>query len=149
MKLPYQALALAAFGLGLAACGAKPSETGQPAPGAMPEGGNWRGVYQGPYHIALNVWTEGTKASGNWRAVGDREGEFSGTIFGNMLILNWSERAAKNAERYAGRGYFVYSVPAGGKPHQLYGEWGVGKTGVTSPWWAVNAATNRAAPRQA
>lgn len=135
-----RAMLMAVLVASLAGCGAKPSETGQPSPGAMPAGGQWRGSYQGPYHIALNIWTEGTKAVGNWRAVGEREGEFAGTVFGNMLILNFSEHGAKNAERYSGRGYFVYSVPEAGKPHQIYGEWGVGKTGATSPWWAIKRA---------
>src|SRR5690242_4751241 len=90
-----------------------------PAPGPMPPKAQWRGTYQGPYHIALNIWTQGTHASGNWRAVGEREGEFFGTIFGNMLVINWSEHAVGNAERYSGRGYFVYSVGKPGEPHHI------------------------------
>ncbi len=136
MNAALRTVALAALASSLVGCGVS-APSGQPSPGAMPAGGQWQGVYQGPYHISLNIWTEGTKAVGNWRAIGDREGEFAGTIFGNMLILNFSEHGAKNAERYGGRGYFVYSVPEAGKPHQIYGEWGVGKTGATSPWWAI------------
>jgi hypothetical protein len=103
----------------------------------MPPNAHWRGVYQGPYHIALNIWTDGNRAVGNWRALGEREGEFSGTVFGNLLILNFSEHGATNAERYSGRGYFVYAAGKPGEPHQIYGEWGIGQTGRTSPWWAL------------
>jgi hypothetical protein len=120
--------------------GASPATANRPPPGPMPAGANWRGVYQGPYHIALNVWTQGNRASGNWRAVGDREGQFFGTVFGNLLVLNWTERAVGNAETWSGRGYFVYSVEEAGKPHQIYGEWSMGRNGRSSPWWAVKRA---------
>jgi hypothetical protein len=106
----------------------------------MPAGGAWRGVYQGPYHIALNIWTEQSRAVGNWRAVGDREGQFSGTVFGNLLVINWSEHASGSAERWSGRGYFVYSAEKNGAPAQIYGEWGMGRGSRTSPWWAVKRA---------
>jgi hypothetical protein len=144
---------LVAFGLALAVagCAAKPpGDADRPSPGAMPAGGSWRGVYQGPYHIGLNIWTEGNRAVGNWRAVGDREGEFSGTAFGNLLVLNWAEHATSSKERWSGRGYFVYSAAQGGKPAQIYGEWGMGRSGRTNPWWAVKRGDeplgNRAAP---
>lgn len=127
-------------GLAVLGCGAKPAIDAAPAPGPMPPGEAWRGVYQGPYHIALNVWTHGSQASGNWRAVGDREGEFSGTVFGNLLVLNWNEHATGSAERWSGRGYFVYRAGESGKPPQIYGEWGMGRSQRQSPWWAVKRA---------
>ena len=88
--------------LALSGCGtAAPSTASRPAPGPMPAGGHFRGVYQGPYHIALNIWEQGNQASGTWRAVGDREGQFWGTIFGNLLVINWTEKAVGNAETFA------------------------------------------------
>jgi hypothetical protein len=106
----------------------------------MPVGGHFRGAYQGPYHMALNIWEQGNQASGTWRAVGGREGQFYGTIFGNLLVINWTEKAVGNAETWSGRGYFVYSVGEPGRPHQIYGEWGMGRSGRSSTWWAVKRA---------
>lgn len=123
---------------GVTACGAKPPDIAdRPAPGPMPAGATWQGVYQGPYHIALNIWTRDNRAVGNWRAIGDREGEFSGTAFGNLLVLDWTERATGKNERWSGRGYFVFSAGKDGAPAQIYGEWGMGRGGRTDPWWAV------------
>jgi hypothetical protein len=125
----------------LVACGPRsPAGSSRPAPGPMPPGAQWQGLYQGPYHITLNIWSQGNRASGNWRAVGDREGQFFGTVFGNLLVLNWTERAVGNAETWSGRGYFVYSVETPGQPHQIYGDWSMGRSGRSTPWWAVKRA---------
>jgi hypothetical protein len=107
----------------------------------MPAGALWRGVYQGPYHIMLNVWTQGARAAGNWRAVGDREGEFRGTVHGNLLLIDWTEHALGSPETWSGHGYFVYRRREG-HPDEIYGEWGVGRTRRASPWWAVKRAAD-------
>jgi hypothetical protein len=136
---------LARFGclllLGVVSCGT-PSVTAasQPKAGRMPGGAHWRGVYQGPYHIVLNIWTQGNRASGNWRAIGDREGVFSGTVRGNLLVLDWSERELRGKDTWAGRGYFVYSGGKQGHPDQIYGEWGEGRRGRANSWWALKRA---------
>jgi len=127
--------------LSAVSCGAaSPSAATQPKAGHMPSGARWRGVYQGPYHIVLNIWTEGGRASGNWRAVGDREGVFSGTVRGNLLVINWTERELKGKDTWEGRGYFVYSGGKKGHPDQIYGEWGEGRRGRASSWWALKRA---------
>lgn len=144
-----RALIVLLCGLAACGCGSKPAVDAAPAPGPMPAGSSWRGVYQGPYHIALNIWTQGSQASGNWRAVGDREGEFSGTVFGNLLVLDWNEHATGSAERWSGRGYFVYRPGAAGKPAQIYGEWGMGRSDRQSPWWAVKRADEPVGDRAA
>jgi len=113
-----------------------------PAPGAMPAGARWRGVYQGPYHIVLNVWTRGPEAHGNWRAVGDRQGEFGGTVHGNLLLLSWTEHAGTGGQAQQGRGYFVYAAGGRGHPDQIFGAWGVGPQGPFSPWFAVKRAND-------
>ncbi|HEX2869754.1 MAG TPA: hypothetical protein VHP33_00835 [Polyangiaceae bacterium] len=113
------------------------SAASQPKAGRMPGGAHWRGVYQGPYHIVLNIWTQGNRAQGNWRVVGDREGVFTGTVRGNLLVLDWSERELKGKETWAGRGYFVYSGGKQGHPDQIYGEWGEGRKGRANSWWAL------------
>lgn len=117
-----------------------PAAASHPAPGPMPAGARWRGVYQGPYHIMLNVWTQGSRASGNWRAVGDREGAFTGTVRGNLLTLDWSEHGLSGPETWAGEGYFVYARGRQGKPDQIYGEWSLGSGGRANSWWAIKRA---------
>jgi hypothetical protein len=124
-----------------ASCSAgNPAAASHPAPHQMPSGARWRGVYQGPYHIVLNIWTEGNRAKGNWRAVGDREGAFSGTVRGNLLVIDWTEREVEGRGSWAGRGYFVYQGGKPGHPDEIYGEWGEGRSGRASPWWALKRA---------
>jgi hypothetical protein len=106
----------------------------------MPAGQHWRGLYQGPYHIMLNVWTQGNRAQGNWRAVGDRQGAFAGTLNGNLLVFDWTERALDNQETWSGRGYFVYSAGKPGRPAEIFGAWGMGKSGASNNWWAKKRA---------
>jgi hypothetical protein len=117
-----------------------PAAASHPAPAPMPSGARWRGLYQGPYHLMLNVWTQGNRASGNWRAVGDREGVFRGTVRGNLLLLRWNEHAISGQETWAGEGYFVYGAGEPGKPDQIYGEWSMGHGGRATSWWAVKRA---------
>ncbi len=130
--------ALGCFLLGCAlSCSAvRPAAATPPAPGPMPPGATWRGLYQGPYHIILNIWTKGDHAEGNWRALGDREGEFTGSVNGNLLVLDWTERALDNQETWSGSGYFVYSPAQAGKSAEIFGEWGMGSSGQVNDWWA-------------
>ncbi len=108
----------------------------------MPVGERWNGLYQGPYHIVLNIWTTGARARGNWRAVGDREGVFSGKTSGNLLTLDWTERAVGHAETWSGHGYFVYALGEPGAPAQIFGEWGMDGGRGTSSWWALKRASD-------
>jgi hypothetical protein len=119
-----------------------PAYENHPAPGVMPAGARWRGLYQGPYHIMLNVWTHGNRANGNWRAVGDRQGEFTGEVRGNLLLLSWTEHASAGSQTLQGRGYFVYGAGGRGHPDQVFGEWGVGQHGPLSPWFALKRASD-------
>lgn len=113
-----------------------PAAATPPAPAPMPAGATWAGLYQGPYHIILNIWTQGSHAEGNWRAVGDREGAFTGTVNGNLLTFDWTERAMDNQETWSGSGYFVYTGERPGRPAEIYGEWGMGSSGKVNNWWA-------------
>jgi hypothetical protein len=118
-----------------------PAAASHPTPGPMPAGARWRGVYQGPYHIMLNVWTHGGQANGNWRAVGDRQGEFSGVVRGNLLLIDWTEHGLDTPDTAQGHGYFVYHQRSG-QPDEIYGEWGLGRAGRASSWWAVKRAAD-------
>ena len=102
----------------------------------MPPNAEWQGVYQGPYHIQLQIETRGNQATGTWRAIGDREGRFSGTVSGNLLVLDYSESGLSNSEAWSGRGYFVYKTGKGGTD-EISGEWGLGQGGNRNQWWAI------------
>jgi hypothetical protein len=119
---------------------ASPAAASRPVPGPMPAGARWRGLYQGPYHLLLNVWTRGNRAQGSWRALGDREGAFTGTFNGNLLVIDWTERAVGNAETWSGRAYFVYGAGKAGRPDEIYGEWTMGGSGGSNGWWALKRA---------
>ncbi|RYZ05099.1 MAG: hypothetical protein EOO73_21060 [Myxococcales bacterium] len=135
MTLLRRTLSCFVLGSALSCSAAKPAAATPPAPAPMPAGATWAGLYQGPYHLILNIWTRGGRAEGNWRAVGNREGAFTGTVNGNLLVLDWTERAQGNQETWSGSGYFVYSA-APGRPAEIFGEWGMGSAGKVNDWWA-------------
>lgn len=125
---------LLALGL-LAGCqGAAPPATTASATRATD--GDWEGIYQGPYHIFLRIDAHGSRAQGTWRAAGNRTGEFSGDLEGNLLRYTWTERRSPE-ESWSGRGYFVYTVPAGGGSPEISGEWGLGVRDFGNQWFAV------------
>jgi hypothetical protein len=119
---------------GVAGCSGAASA---PKPAPMPANARWEGLYQGPYHIELRIQSRGNLANGSWRAIGGREGEFSGTVSGNLLVIDWSEHGLGNAEGWSGRGYFVYRTGERGGADEIAGEWGLGQSGTKSSWWAI------------
>ncbi len=123
------ALALALHGLSACSGPASPAVTARPP-------GDWQGVYQGPYHIYLGIAAQGDTASGTWRAIGEREGEFTGRFRGNRLELDWSEHG-QGTGSWAGRGYFVYQEPGTHGATEIFGEWGLGGAMSGNSWWAV------------
>jgi hypothetical protein len=125
------------FTTSLALCGCSGAGAFTPKPEPLPPDAKWSGVYQGPYHVQLRIETHGNQASGDWRAIGGRLGEFSGTVSGNLLVLDFSERALDNSEGWTGHGYFVYRAGAKGAPDEISGEWGLGQGAAKSPWWAI------------
>lgn len=98
--------------------------------------GDWQGIYQGPYHTFLRIEARGTRAHGTWLAAGNRQGEFSGHLDGNVLRFNWTERRSPE-ESWSGRGYFVYTLPPNGGSPELTGQWGLGTRDSGNQWFAV------------
>jgi hypothetical protein len=98
--------------------------------------GDWQGVYQGPYHTFLRIQARGTHAQGTWVAAGNRTGEFSGELDGNVLRYTWTERRSPE-ESWSGRGYFVYTLPADGGSPEISGEWGLGARDFGNQAFAV------------
>lgn len=137
---PRLVLGLALALAGVSGCGGVSRTAAAPEPGPMPANAQWQGVYQGPYHIQLQIQTKGNQATGTWRAVGGREGEFSGTVSGNLLVLDYTERDLASSEARSGRGYFVYRAGKGGAD-EISGEWGLGSGGARDAWWAIKRST--------
>jgi hypothetical protein len=149
MKTSVSVLAVVLTCVGLAGLGCSTVSSMPPRPKAeqMPINSRWEGLYQGPYHVSLNIRTQGNRATGTWRAIGDRQGEFHGTISGNLLVLDFTERTRKG-DMAAGRGYFVYRVDKAARAHEIYGEWGIGVRGARSSWWAVKRSDKALTPEQ-
>ncbi len=127
----------------LAGCAsAAGSGAAEPKPGPMPPRTQWQGLYQGPYHIQLRIVTHGNEASGTWSAVGDREGEFTGTVSGNLLVMDWSEHGRGNSDSWSGRGYFLYNVDRARGIEEILGQWGIGTRGTSNAWWAIKRTSS-------
>jgi len=123
-------------GVALAGCSATPSaKTATVTPGDMPESGDWTGVYFEPLYGYFHLVKEGNSINGKWdRPQKDKWGEIHGEVTGNLFKFSWSEytrgAVGMNSER-SGKGYFVYSRPAGENVDDiLEGEFGRGQDEV-------------------
>lgn len=127
----------------LTACG--PSEgqvkKAELKPGAMPDGGEWQGVYYSTTFGYLHLVADGKAATGAWRtSAGDAWGELAGETNGDILRYEWTERkiGAIGADATkTGHGYFRYTIPNPDEPHKIVGEWGLGESDAGNPWEGV------------
>lgn len=123
--------------LGLFACAPAATLPAGVSPEPMPEGSEWQGVYQGPYHIYLRITRVGDHAQGTWRAMGGREGALWGDLDGNVMNFTWSEHDMQSKGTWSGRGYFVYLAKADGTAPEIRGRWGLGMSDSSGSWIAV------------
>jgi len=129
---------------GAVGCGPSKPKTPVIAPGEMPEGAKWRGVYYSQIFGNLHLVENGGEISGAWRTVaGDAWGELTGKAEGNLLRYEWVEHrigmVGPSADR-TGHGYFKYVRKAkeGSKdPDQIEGEWGLGDSETGNSWKAT------------
>jgi hypothetical protein len=127
----------------LVACGPGAGEVkhANAKPGALPEGGEWNGVYYSTQFGYLHLVSDNKSANGAWRTTaGDAWGEMSGEIDGDLLRYQWTERkiGAIGADATKkGHGYFRYTIPNPDEPHKIVGEWGLGESDAGNPWEAV------------
>jgi len=129
--------AVVLLGFGLFGCASAEGLPPGVSPEPMPQGGDWQGVYQGPYHIYLSITRAGDHAQGKWRAMGGREGEFWGDLHGNVMKFTWAEHDVQSKGTWSGRGYFVYRVKEPGDVPEIRGEWGLGMRDSVGSWYAV------------
>lgn len=138
--------AIALVSVGSVACSSGGGEDAATAAnvkgGVMPDGAAWKGVYYSQVYGYLHIMEEGSNAVGRWRtAAGDKWGELTGTIEGDVLRYEWTEHTigmvGPNATS-SGRGYFKYSRPSGEFTNdEIKGEWGSGEDEVGGTWSAV------------
>lgn len=114
-------------------------------PGAMPAGETFTGVYQSPQYGEMQVVQTGVQVVAEY-VRDERRGRIQGTVQGDLLRFEWSERrelvvGRPNVSR--GRGYFRLVV---GDDRLVYlvGEWGHENNDTGGgPWRAVRLRNRR------
>lgn len=109
--------------------------------GEMPDGGAWHGVYYSQTYGFLHLTESNGSVTGAWRTVaGDKWGELFGEVKGDVLNYSWKEHKigmiGPNAT-VEGKGYFRYTIPKPGEPHEIVGEWGLGENNAGHTWTAL------------
>ncbi len=134
-----------AFSLALGACGGGGGGRANVTPGVMPQGETFTGVFHSPQYGEMQFVQTGNQVVGEY-VKDERRGQIQGTVTGDILRFEWSERrelvqGRPNTTR--GRGYFRFVV---GEDTDFYlvGEWGHdnNETGG-GPWRAVRDRRRR------
>jgi len=143
---PSLALTLAlAVSLAVSACGGGGGGRANVTPGVMAQGETFTGVFHSPQYGEMQMVQTGNQVVGEYTK-DERRGQIQGTVTGDLLRFEWSERrelvqGRPNISR--GRGYFRFVV--GEDTHfYLVGEWGHdnNETGG-GPWRAVRDRRRR------
>jgi len=138
MRSPIRTLvSFALFVMAAAACGGGGGRVAL-TPGAMPEGGQFGGVWNSPQYGRMDLVQTGSTIVGEYTK-NERRGRIEGTAQGDLMRFTWTERrelvtGVPRVNR--GRGYFRIVKDAEG--YKLLGEWGHddAETGG-GPWNAV------------
>jgi hypothetical protein len=120
-------------------------------PGAMPDGGEWRGVYYNQLYGMLHITESGGAVQGAWRTeAGDKWGELYGEVEGDLLRYSWKEHKIGIVGPSAtseGKGFFQYTVPDPTQPHIIKGQWGLGEVEVGHTWEALKQLNQEPDPK--
>lgn len=128
--------------LGSVGCGSGP--TG-PKSAAMPEGGNWSGVYFSPQYGEMHLVQNGSAVRGRYKK-DERTGDIQGEADGNLLEFQWVEYKALVSNRpqeTRGHGYFQYFVDPNSGDHVLKGRWGIGDNNTNGGEWNAYRSRTR------
>jgi hypothetical protein len=128
----------------LAACGGGGGRANV-TPGVMPPGETMTGVYQSPQYGEMHLVQTGVQVVAEYTH-DERRGRLQGTVQGNLLRFEWTERRELVVGRpniTRGRGYFHFTREADGSFY-LLGEWGAddNETGG-GPWRSVRLRNRR------
>ena len=123
------------------ACGdGKDTKSAKVAPGPMPEGESWTGVYFHPVYGSLHLEEEGSNIVGKWkRADSSRWGELSGTVSGNVFHYQWKEHTIGLVGASAtkkGKGFFVYKMDDQNRPI-ITGQFGLNEDETGADWTSM------------
>jgi uncharacterized membrane protein YgcG len=106
---------------------------------SMPADGSYTGIWHSPQYGEMHLVQTGTQVVGCYTK-DERHGRIQGTVQGNLMRFEWSERREMVSGRPTmtrGRGYFQYQVGGDGD-HYAQGEWGHDDNEVGGgPWRAV------------
>jgi len=132
---PLLALCVAAA---LAGCGGGTLRANV-TPGTMPETGGWQGRWASVQYGNMTLCQTGAQVVGTFEK-DERRGRIQGTIQGDLLRFQWTERREMVRGRpniSTGRGYFQYVLGDDGS-HYAVGEWGHDENERGGgPWRAV------------
>ncbi len=118
------------------------AKTANVTAGAMPDGGDWDGVYYDMLFGYLHLVADGNLVKGKWqRPRKGQWGQLTGNIDGNLMRFDWEEYidglVGPNS-RKKGKGYFVYTRPEGENVDDIIeGEVGRGADEVGTEWRAI------------
>jgi hypothetical protein len=129
--------------LGWVGCGGGGSTT--PKSAAMPEGGNWSGVYFSPQYGEMHLVQNGSAVMGRYKK-DERSGDIQGEAEGNLLEFEWIEYKALVSNRpqeTKGHGYWQYLVDPNSGDHLLKGRWGLGDDNTAGGEWNAYRSRNR------
>lgn len=151
--LNWVLVAALASSTGLVGCKSEPEFVkANVVAGAMPADGDWTGVYYDTVYGYLHLTASGATATGKWRtAAGDKWGEMSGNVDGDLFTYDWTEHRigiVGPAGVSSGKGYFKYIVPDGDNvDHEIHGEWGMDKNEAGYHWKAVKQRNMKPDPK--
>jgi hypothetical protein len=138
------AAALVLAGAGTVACGpdSPSAKVANVSPKPMPSKASWEGVYYDVLFGELHLVEEGNTITGKWqRPLKAQWGKVDGTVDGNVMRFSWEEYVdglAGPNSRKKGKGYFVYSRPAGDNVDDVIdGEIGRGEDELGIEWHAI------------
>jgi hypothetical protein len=112
---------------------------------AMPEGGNWSGVYYSPQYGEMHLVQNGGAVTGRFKK-DERSGDIQGEADGNLLEFEWVEYKAMVSNRpqeTKGHGYFQYLVDPNSGDHVLKGRWGMGDDDKGGGEWNAYRSRNK------
>lgn len=134
-----------AISLALSGCGGAGGGRANVTPGVMPAGQSFTGVYHSPQYGEMQIVQTGNQIVGEY-VQDERRGQIQGTVTGDLMRFEWSERrelvqGRPNITR--GRGYFRF-IAGEDTDFYLVGEWGhdQNETGG-GPWRAVRDRRRR------